>query len=323
MKVGVIGAGQWGRNLIRSFYRLGVLLGVAEGDEERKEAIAQEYPDIPVYQDYRELLSLDLLGVVIATPAPTHYSLTKEALLAGKDVFVEKPFTLSRVEAQELVDLAEREGRILMVGHLLLYDEAIQWIKDYIGGGNLGSIAFLTQERLKFGRIRNQENVLWSFGVHDITVLLYLLEEVPEELETVGQGFVQGSIEDDVYVHFRFHDGIHAHLHVSWLWPEVRRNLTVVGTKGMLAYNEGERKVVLHRKSVTPELVHVDEGDTVVFEEKGEPLLAECVHFLECIAERKDPLSSGRSAIEVIGLLERIEEDLRRKRNGREGLFRP
>lgn len=323
MKVGVIGAGQWGRNLIRSFHRLGVLSGVAEVDEERREAIAQEYPNIPVYQDYRELLSLDLSAVVVATPAPTHYSLAKEALLAGKDVFVEKPFTLSRAEAQELVNLAERGERILMVGHLLLYDEVIQWIKDYIGEGNLGNIAFLTQERLKFGRVRNQENVLWSFGVHDIAVLLYLLEKVPEEVEATGQSFVQKSIEDDVYVHFRFQDGIHAHLHVSWLWPEVRRCLTVVGTKGMLVYNERERKVELHRKSVTSELVHIDEGDMVVFEGKREPLLAECVHFLECIAERKDPLSSGRSAIEVIGLLERIEEDLRRKRSDREGLFRP
>ncbi|HBT47664.1 MAG TPA: gfo/Idh/MocA family oxidoreductase [Peptococcaceae bacterium] len=311
MSVGVIGAGNWGKNLVHTFFRLGELSGVAEINPKTREELAQSYPGIPIYDDYRRLLESDIPAVAIATPAPTHYALAKEALAAGKDVFVEKPMALSKAEAQELVEIAEKQNRILMAGHLLLYQPAVRWIKEYIDSGALGRIAFLTQERLKFGRVRSVENVLWSFGVHDIAVLLYLVGRKPQEVKAAGQRFLQEKIEDDVYVHLRFAGGVQAHLHVSWLWPETRRSLTIAGSEGILTYDELEQKVTLHRKRVTTGLRHHDEGSEVVFQGKEEPLLLECHHFLECVAKRRTPLSSGRSAVEVIEILEAIEKQLK------------
>ncbi|MBC7345805.1 MAG: Gfo/Idh/MocA family oxidoreductase, partial [Clostridia bacterium] len=170
---------------------------------EIREELAQAYPGIPIYDDYRRLLESDIPAVAIATPASTHYPLAKEALAAGKDVFVEKPMALSKVEAQELVEIAEKQNRVLMAGHLLLYQPAIRWIKEYIQSGALGRVAFLAQERLKFGRVRAVENVLWSFGVHDIAVLLYLVGQKPKAIKATGQRVLQEKIEDDVYVHLR------------------------------------------------------------------------------------------------------------------------
>ncbi|MBC7345661.1 MAG: Gfo/Idh/MocA family oxidoreductase, partial [Clostridia bacterium] len=198
---------------------------------------------------------------------------------------------LSKAEAQELVEIAEKQNRVLMAGHLLLYQPAIRWIKEYIQSGALGRVAFLAQERLKFGRVRAVENVLWSFGIHDIAVLLYLVGQKPEEVKAAGQGFLQERIEDDVYVHLRFLGGVQAHLHVSWLWPQPRRSLTIVGSEGMLTYDELEQKVILHNKRVGPGLQHHDGGGEVVFQASEEPLLLECHHFLECVERRTIPLS--------------------------------
>lgn len=304
MRVGVIGAGNWGKNLVRTFYRLGELAAVAEPNPDARQRLSAEYPGVLLYGDHRDLLAKDVPAVAIATPAHTHYRIAREALLAGKDVFVEKPLALSKAEAAELVEIAEKQNRILMAGHLLLYQPAIRRIKEYIESGALGRIAFFTQERLKFGRVRAVENVLWSFGVHDIAVLLYLVGKKPQEVKATGRRFLQESIEDDVYVHLRFAGGVQAHLHVSWLWPETRRRLTIAGSEAMLTYDELEQKVILHRKRVTPDLQHHDEGSEVVFRGNEEPLFLECRHFLECIEKRINPLSDGRSAVEVIEVLE-------------------
>ncbi len=311
MTVGVIGAGNWGKNLVRTFYRLGELAGVAEIHRETQKMLMTEYANVAVYQEFERLLKSDVQAIAIATPAHTHYEVAREALLAGKDVFVEKPLALSLVEAEELVDIAEQKGRILMVGHLLLYQPAVQWMKRYIESRAIGRLAFLSQERLKLGRVRSVENVLWSFGVHDIAVLLYLVGEKPLRVRAVGQRVLQEGIEDDVYVHLAFSDGVQAHLHVSWLWPEPRRLLTVVGSKGMLTYNELEQKVVLHKKRVTSDLNIYDKGSDMVFEGNDEPLLLECRHFLECVAQRKKPLSDGRSALDVIEVLENAGKQLK------------
>ncbi|MGQ9498634.1 MAG: Gfo/Idh/MocA family protein [Desulfotomaculales bacterium] len=311
MRVGVIGAGNWGKNLVRTFYRLGELAAVAELNPDIRQRLSAEYHGISLYGDYRDLLAEDVPAVAIATPAHTHYGIAREALLAGKDVFAEKPLALSKAEAAELVEIAEKQNRILMAGHLLLYQPAIRWIKEYIGSGALGRIAFFTQERLKFGRVRAVENVLWSFGVHDIAVLLYLVGKEPQEVQATGRRFLQESIEDDVYVHLRFAGGVQAHLHVSWLWPETRRRLTVAGSEAMLTYDELEQKVILHRKRVTPDLQHHDEGAEVVFQGSDDPLLLECRHFLECVERRTTPLSDGKSALEVIEVLEAAGRQLK------------
>lgn len=311
MTVGVIGAGNWGRNLVGTFYRLGQLAGVAEVDPGLREELRRAYPGIPVYQEARELIAADISAVAIATPAHTHYQIAQEALLVGKDVFVEKPLALSRAEAEELVHLAAAQNRILMAGHLLLYQPAIQWLKNYIGSGAIGNLVNLSQERLKLGRVRSVENVLWSFGVHDIAVLLYLVGERPWEVKATGQCFLQEGIEDDVHVHLKFSAGVQAHLHVSWLWPEQRRRLTIAGSKAMLTYDELSQEVILYKKRITPELQNHDEGSEVVFRSSEEPLLLECRHFLECVKERREPLSCGRSALEVIEVLEGAGKQLK------------
>ena len=312
MRVAVIGAGNWGRNLVRTFYNLGVLKAVAEADLERCRKISKEYPEVSVYNNYLDLLKSDIPAVAIATPAHTHYKLALEALQADKDVFVEKPLTLTASEAEELTRFAENKGLILMVGHLLLYQPAIQHIKNCIESDIIGKVYNLHQERLKLGRVRSVENVLWSFGVHDLAVLLYLVGQQPEEIQVVGQCAIQPKIEDDVYLHMHFRDGVKAHLHTAWLWPEQQRRLTVVGSRGMLVYNELEQVVTLHRKGIAPDLSNRDQGSEVLFRGSEEPLVLECEHFLNSVSARRLPLSDGRSATQVVRILEQAAQILER-----------
>ncbi|MCL6442243.1 MAG: Gfo/Idh/MocA family oxidoreductase [Alicyclobacillus sp.] len=309
-KVLVVGAGHWGQNLVRTFYQLGALAGVAEVSPELRNRIAQEYPSIPVYDDYREILGRQEVGVVIATPAHTHMAIARESLVAGHDVYVEKPFTLSARDAEELVELAAERSQILMVGHLLLYQPAIRMLKDMISEGRIGKLCSLHQERSKLGRVRRVESVLWSFGVHDVAVLLHLVGQAPIRIRAVGQRVLQPAIEDNVFLHLDFQGGVQAHLHVSWLWPAVRRRLTVVGTHGMLVYDERSQTVTLHQKYVDDNLIHHDDGEHVVFQGHEEPLRIECQHFLDCVSSRQAPLTDGRSAVEVIRVLEQADRQL-------------
>jgi len=312
MKVAVIGAGNWGKNLVRTFHQLEALSVVVEADPAVRAGLVDSYPDIEVYSNFRDALDHpDCNALVIATPAPTHFALAKQALLAGKDVFLEKPMTLSVAEAEEIVRLAGARERVLMVGHLLLYQPAIQWIKQYIDSGALGNVRILTQERLKLGRVRTAEDVLWSFGVHDLAVLLYLVGRRPESIEAFGQYVLQPHIADDVYLHLSFDGGVRAHLHVSWFWPEQHRRLTVAGSEAMLVYDEIEQTVTLHKKGVTSHLVNRDEGSEVVFQGSTEPLLLECRHFLQAIEQRSLPLSNGAGAVEVIRILENASAKLK------------
>lgn len=310
MTVGVIGAGQWGRNLVQTFHTLGHLAGVAEINLERRNDLAVRYPGVPVYTDYRDLLKADFPAVVIATPASTHYLLAREALEMGKDVFVEKPFTLCGVEAGELAALARRHSRILMVGHLLIYQPAVQWIKQYLDMGSLGKLSVFSFERLKLGRVRRSENVLWSLGVHDVAVLLFLVGAKPLSVKAAGQCILQGGIEDECYVHLCFSGNITAHLHVSWLWPEQRRRLTIIGSEAMLTYDELTQEITLHKKGVTAGLENRDEGGEVIRWSKEEPLALECAHFLECVATRQKPLTDGEGALEVLKVLEQVGHSL-------------
>lgn len=309
-KVGLIGAGGWGRNLARVLYELGALGGVAELQPGIRAELSMVYRHIPIYPDHHALLETDLPAVAIATPAATHYALTKEALSAGKHVFVEKPLAMSAAEAEDLVKLANKTGRILMVGHLLLYQPAIRWLKTFLDSGSLGKIWSFHQERLNLGKVRTVENALFSLAVHDVAVLLYLVGRSPERVEARGQAALQPGIEDDVYLHLRFPDDVQAHIHASWLWPEKRRRLTVIGSEGMLVYDELDQTIVLHRKGINPDLTNRDEGQEVVFQGQDEPLRLELAHFLECLTQGRQPLSNGASAIPVVKVLEEATRQL-------------
>ncbi len=309
-KVGLIGAGNWGKNLVRNFHELGVLAAIAEPSEELRGTLADQYPDVTLHDAHDPILAdPEIQAVAIATPVPTHHAVAMAALEAGKDVFVEKPMTLTSAEAKALVDKAEAADRILMVGHLLLYQPAIQFIKTYLDEGRLGKIYSIHQERVKLGRARYVENVTWSLGVHDVAVLLYLIGESPRILHASGHCGLTKDVEDDVYLHMDFVSGIKAHLHNSWLWPENRRYLTIVGEKGMLVYHEMTGEVVLHRKTIDHDrLENRDEGAKTLFQsdEKTQPLRLELQHFQDCVQTRKQPISDGRNGLEVISALERI-----------------
>jgi len=315
-KVAVLGAGRWGMNLIRTFFELGALGAVVEIDARLRAQVRARYPGVEVFGDPEAIWASTVPAVVLATPAPTHYELARQALLAGKDVFVEKPLALSAAEAAQLVELARRQGRILVVGHLLLYQPAIRWLKEKLADGLVGRVHSLHQERLNMGRVRCEENVLWSLGVHDVAVLLYLLGERPDWVTVAGQRVLQPGIEDDVYLHLRFPGNVQAHVHVSWLWPEKRRRLTIVGSEAMVVYDELSQTVVLHRKRISSTLEHYDDGCEVVYRGDGEPLRLECQDFLEAVRWRKRPVSDGESAVEVLRVLEEAQRQLARRAHG-------
>ncbi len=306
MKTATIGAGNWGKNLVRNFNELGVLSCVAESDDKLRKSLKSEYPDLEVINDYKPLLNRDLDGVAIATPVPTHFEIAKLFLESGKDVFVEKPMTLTSKSAAELRDIARSNDRILMVGHLLLYQPSIQFIKKFIDSGKIGKLYHLHQERKKLGRVRYVENVTWSLGVHDIAVLIYLVGEQPRHIFASGHCGLQEKIEDDVYVHMQFLDGIKAHLHNSWLWPENRRKLTIVGEKGILEFDEVNSRVWHHRKTIDQDLNSSDDGSEIIFESNEAPLKLELQHFLDCIKSRNQPISNGQNGVDVVETLERI-----------------
>jgi predicted dehydrogenase len=305
-KIAVVGAGSWGKNLVRNFHEMGLLSAVAEANDQLRRELEKQLPGVSFHGDYTSLLDAGIDAVAIATPVPTHAAIAEQFLRAGMDVFVEKPMTLSRNEAVRLVQTADAENRILMVGYLLLYQPAIQFIKSFLAEGKLGRLYHLHQERQKLGRARYVENVTWSLGVHDLAVLLYLVGMPPRHVFASGHCGLQKRVEDDVYVHLTFADGIKAHLHNSWLWPENRRRLTIVGEKGILVYDEPSSSVTLHHKTIDQELTNHDEGEELVYEGHSAPLRLELEHFRQCIEKRQQPISDGRNGLLVVETLERI-----------------
>lgn len=303
VNVGVVGAGAWGKNIVKTLHELGALAGISEVSAERRAELRETY-DVPVVGDPEELVELGLDAVCIAAPAPVHHPLAKMFLLEGHHVFVEKPMTLSSAEAEELVWLAKDNKKVLMVGHLLLYQPAVQFVKEFIDSGRLGKIYSLNHERLNLGRVRKVENVLWSLGVHDLAVCLFLAGEAPIDMTFSGQCSLQPTIEDDTRLSLSFPSGTRGHIHNSWHWPEMRRRLTVVGSEGMLVYDEIEQKVTYHNKGVHADLTNRNDGEELVFEGAGQPLALEMEHFLECCQSGATPISDGVSGLEVVKILE-------------------
>lgn len=309
--VAVVGAGAWGRNHVRTFHGLGALGGVVEASPSLRAALQLDYPGLPVWSSLASALP-HVTGIVVATPASSHADLAGQALAAGLGVLVEKPMTLDVRAAETLVDLAAGAGRPLMVGHLLLYQPAIQELKRQLDAGIVGKILRIDQERLNHGRVRSQENVLWSFAPHDVAVLFYLMGEVPSHVASSGASFLQPGIQDDVHLELTFAEGRSAHIHVAWYWPEKRRGLRVLGEEGMVVYDEADQSLTLHRKRLKggwtdASLDPVDLGSTLLYLGQGEALVREDQHFLDCLHANARPLSDGQSGVDVIRVLERAD----------------
>ncbi len=303
----MIGAGPWGRNIVRTLHGMGALHSVVESGNGAREAVERDFPGVRVIADYGELLGDPSVGsVAVATPAPSHHRVAKTCLQAGKDVFVEKPIALTSAEAADLVEAADKGSRVLMTGHLLLYKPAIIFVREYLAAGHLGKVYTFHQERLKHGKARSVENALWSLGVHDVAALLYLAGSAVTGVMFSGHSGLQAGIEDDTYLHLTFADGSAAHLHNSWLWPEDRRGLRIIGERGMLCYDEKSETVTLVRRSIDRSLANVDEGSEVLFtaDPGHQALEAELRHFLECVESRAVPRSCGRNGLDVVRILE-------------------
>jgi len=307
MRIAVIGAGNWGINLVRNLYDLRVLSHVVDKNSELTDQISKDFPEVQCVESHDSLLNDEIDAVAIATPAQYHFGIASKFLEAGKDVFIEKPMTLCSKEAEDLVSIAEENKSILMVGHMLMYQPAITFIKSYIEESNIGRIYHIHQERLKLGRVRTAENVVWSLGVHDIAVLLYLVGSTPNKVGFSGHCGVQDDIEDDAYVHMTFEDGTVAHHHSSWIWPTDSRCMRIIGSEGMLVYDEHKQCVTLHKKGIGQDLENLDQGEEVIFEGSSQPLRLEMEHFIDCIKSRKRPISDGNNGLEVIRVLEALK----------------
>ncbi len=318
--VGQVGLGYWGKNLVRNFDELADLRWLCDADPLRREELAHRYPGVRTTGSFEALLAdPELDAVVIATPVPTHYALAKQALEAGKHVFVEKPPTMKEGEMEELLRLAEERDLVLMPGHLLLYHPGVRKLKELVDSGELGDVLCVYGNRQNLGKIRKDENALWSLGVHDLSVILYLVDEEPEEAVAHGNAFLNEGVEDVVFCYLRFPSGKIAHMHLSWLDPHKMRKLTVVGREKMAVFDdmELERKVTIYEKAPWEPAATYGEWRTRtgdIFSPKianDEPLRLEVRHFLGLVENGPDGHKEARDGLTVVRALDRLTESLR------------
>jgi len=319
VRVGQAGLGAWGANLVRNLDEIADLAWICDTSEDRLQALGRRHPKARATTDFDELLSDPTLeAVVIATPVPTHYQLARAALGAGKHVFVEKPPAMLAEEMEELVRLAEERERVLMPGHLLLYHPGVRKLKELVDSGDLGDVLCVYGNRQNLGTIRTNENALWSLGVHDLSVILNLIGEEPEEAWAHGNAFLTPGVEDVVFCYLRFPSGKIAHLHLSWLDPHKMRKLTVVGRDKMAVFDdmELERKITVYEKAPEQPAQTYGEWRTRtgdIFSPKisnDEPLRLEMQHFLRLVREGGDG-TEARDGLVVVRALQRLTESLR------------
>jgi predicted dehydrogenase len=318
-RVGIVGLNYWGPNLARNFAELAELAWICDLDDELLQRQSVRYPSARASSSYADLLADETLeAIVVATPVPTHYALAKQALEAGKHVFVEKPPAMRAAEMDELVDLAAARDRVLMPGHLLLYHPGVLKLKELIDAGELGDVLCVYGNRQNLGIVRTNENALWSLGVHDLSVILYLLDEDPDVAVAHGRDFLTPGVEDVVFCYLRFPSGKIAHMHLSWLDPHKMRKLTVVGREKMVVFDdmELERKVTVYEKSPWKRAATYGEWQTRsgdIFIPKiptDEPLRLECAHFLELIAGDGDRARVAKDGARVVRALEMLTDSL-------------
>lgn len=316
LKVAVVGCGYWGKNLLRCFSELGVLHTVCDSDKEILKEKKKTFPHVHFTASFEDvLLNSDIKAVAIATPAENHYQLVRKTLLAGKDVFVEKPLALSVKKGEELVYLAHKTDRLLMVGHILQYHPAVIKLKELISSGDLGKIQYIYSNRLNIGKLRIEENILWSFAPHDISVILMLLNEEPIRVTAFGGRYITEGVYDTTLTTLEFNNGIKGHIFVSWLHPFKEQKLIVVGSKAMAVFDDlSKEKLFLY-----PHKIEWKDGKIplarkadfqVIPVDKGEPLKEEIKHFIECVRDRKRPKTDGVEGLKVLKILELAENEL-------------
>ncbi len=320
-RLAVMGCGYWGRNLVRNFHALGALGMVCDPAASGREAAGQLAPGVAVTSTFEEAISNpDISAVAIAAPAVLHYALAKAALEAGKDVFVEKPICLAIHEGNELVEMAERAEKVLMVGHLLQYHPCVRALHECLARGELGKLHYIISNRLNMGKIRREENALWSFAPHDISVILSLAGDLlPEQVRCTGGNYLHHDVADTTLTTLRFAGEIRAHIFVTWLNPFKEQKLTVVGSSGIAVFDDMKpwaEKLMIYRQYITwengqmptpnkakPEAITVPES---------EPLRNECQHFVECCDQRRPPRTDGREGLRVLSVLQAAQNSLDR-----------
>ena len=315
----LLGAGYWGKNLARNFHALGVLHTLCDAHQSTLDAFGNDYAGVQKLTRFEALLGDPAITkVAIAAPAVLHYQLARAALLAGKDVFVEKPLCLDEAEAQELVELSRQGGRVLMVGHLLQYHPCVLKLQTLLAQGELGKLHYITSNRLNLGKIRREENALWSFAPHDISVILSLAgHQMPEQVRCVGDSYLSQGVADTTLTALRFAGSIRAHIYVSWLNPFKEQKLTVVGSRGMVVFDDTrpwKEKLLLHRDCLTWTDGQVPtprkNASELVEVEESEPLRNECLHFLECCRDRRTPRTDGPEGLRVLRVLQMAQRSL-------------
>jgi len=326
INIAVVGAGAWGKNHVRVFSEIPnvQLKYVCDQDSTKLQSIQKTYPRTKMVQDLAPILQdSEVKGVVVASSALSHFPLAKEILMAGKDLLVEKPMALNTNDAQEMVKIAEERERVLMVGHLLIYHPVVDRLKEMLGSGELGKVYYIYTQRVNLGVIRQDENALLSFAPHDLSVILYLLEEEPLVVTAHGESYIQKGIEDVVFLGLQFSDGKMANIHLSWLDPHKLRRITIVGSKKMVVFDDMEttEKLKVYDKGVKNlsydtygEYLSLRFGDiTIPSIRMAEPLRAEAEHFIQSIESRKEPKTRGRDGLKVVKILMAAQESLKRK----------
>ena len=321
VRVGVVGCGYWGRNLVRVFHELGVLCAVCDVDVALATEFSSKY-SVPSLEWAEILEDSSIDAVAIATPAEAHSTQALQSLQADKHVFVEKPLALHSYEAEEIIALANQGERVLMVGHLLQYHPAFLALRDLTEAGKLGRLQYIYSNRLNFGKVRREENVFWSFAPHDISMILSLTGEMPNSISAKGASYLHKVIADVTNTYLTFPSGVNAHIFVSWLHPFKEQKLIVVGSEGMAVFDDmkdwGEKlQLYPHRIGWREGLPEPEKGETeAVSIQQGEPLKIEAQHFVDCVSDGSTPRTNGDEALRVLQILEETERILAEQRSG-------
>lgn len=315
----VIGCGYWGKNLVRNLFELGALNTICDTDTAILNSLKDKFPGVYATTDFFEVIrSTKIKAIAISAPAAKHFELARQAIISGKDIFIEKPLALHSKEGQELTNLAKSENKILMVGHILQYHPATAKLKELIAKGEIGKIQYIYSNRLNIGKLRVEENILWSFAPHDISLILMLIGEEPKKVEAFGGDYLNRGIYDTTLTMLEFKNGIKAHIFVSWIHPYKEQKLIVVGSKAMAVFDDLTKEKLF----VYPHKIEWVDGKIPLAQkaeyykvevENKEPLKEELIHFIDCVKNRKQPRTDGEEGLKVLKILELAEKSLEGK----------